>query len=485
MNSKNLMPIHSWLRQIHVAYEVSHEDDFLDRVASQLLDTFQQNGHQVQVLPDEFTDLILTTAPFGKPVNWREALLFTGRMRFGLDHNPMVVTLMHATPSQFQETLAHLERILEKEPPDPADYDFPGMADKAYQVLFEQGRRGGAIMALERLLQGQSKTVRILLFIGEDQPEKAYTFDLVGAHPISEARDPEAFYQDLMLRLVTAVSTYEITEHQAADELIPRSVWDRLSTPEAMRTAAQKLGRRNFFTEMVRIADLVNVPMVAETISSQYSEGCFATWDPVLEGLVTTVTGSARPVDKDDITEKDLAVIVGVREDRQGAVVRHVEGKQNDPPSSEAVELMDMDSLLPMIELDLPTGTHAVPVVRSKLHGHRGVAAFDPRWVEHVPLDEPYYHFPVSCSTEAQARGIKAAFARSQALQDLQDPRQVVFTVLPGHGIVIAEKWAADKAPFQLIWEYMDEGLLQVENHIPQGPLDYVARGDQRVLREG
>ncbi len=479
------LSVHSWLREIQVTYEPVQQDPLLNNVADGLLDAFEGWGHTVQPQPDQATDLILTTAPFGRPVNWRDSLLFTVRSRFDLDHNPTAVTMMHTTPAQFEGILKRLERILEKEPPDPTDYDFPGMAENAYQVLFEQGRRGGPILSLERILQGQSKSIRILLIVGEDAPLEAYTFDLVGAYPRTDAGDINAFYNDLVLRMVTNVSTDEITEHQTVDPPLSREIWGRLTTPPAMRNAARQLGERNFFTEMVRIADLINVPMLAEAVSSQYSEGCFATWDPVASGLISTVTGSARPLNKDEITEKDLAIIVGVREDGQGALVRPVEDKHYDPPSSEAVELMDMDSVLPTSSTQLPTGEHRVPIVRSKLHGHRGIAAYDTSVVEHVPLDEPYYHFPVSCSTEAQARGIKAAFARSQALGNPADPRQVVFTVLPGHGVVIAEKWGRGKDPFQLIWEYMDAGKLQVDNHVPQGMLTYIPEGEMRVLREG
>jgi hypothetical protein len=106
--------------------------------------------------------------------------------------------------------------------------------------------------------------------------------------------------------------------------------------------------------------------------------------------------------------------------------------------------------------------------------------------VEHVPLDPAYYHFPVSCATEAQAQGIKAAFARAKSLREPEDPRYLAFTVLPGHGVVIAEKWLKGKVPFQAMWEAMDHGSLVVENHVPQGPLSYVSGPDGRmVLVEG
>ncbi len=195
------------------------------------------------------------------------------------------------------------------------------------------------------------------------------------------------------------------------------------------------------------------------------------------------MTGSSRPVDKTNITEDDLAVIVRARPDGQGAVVRHVEGKRNDPPSSEAVEMIDMDSLLPRIRLGSGWDVQAeVPVARSKLHGHRGIAAFDPKKVEFAPLDPAYYCYPVSCATEAQAHGIKSAFSRAQSLQKPNDPRQVVFTVLPGHGAVIVEKWSPGKTPFQAIWEAMDAGQLQVTPRVPQGPMAYVAAEDGRMI---
>lgn len=134
--------------------------------------------------------------------------------------------------------------------------------------------------------------------------------------------------------------------------------------------------------------------------------------------------------------------------------------------------MMEMDRPLLYITLSPEWGVSTrVPVIRSKLHGHRGVAAYDPARVEFVPLDPPYYYYLVSCATDAQARAVRDAFARSEALRNPLDPRQVVFTLLPGHGVVIVEKWVWGKAPFQTIWELMDTGGLEVESQVPQGPL--------------
>jgi hypothetical protein len=75
------------------------------------------------------------------------------------------------------------------------------------------------------------------------------------------------------------------------------------------------------------------------------------------------------------------------------------------------------------------------------------------------------------------------AFSRSEALQNPEDPRRVIFTVLPGHGTVIVEKWVAGTAPFQTIWEAMDDGLLKVDSKVPQGPIEYGASGQGSKVR--
>ncbi|RME48245.1 MAG: hypothetical protein D6791_03785 [Chloroflexi bacterium] len=478
-------PRHSWLKRVNVAFVPGPMNAVVEQTIEGILAAFRSLGHTVQDRPDDHTSMIFTSARYGEAINWRKSLLLAGRVLLKLKRMPPVFTLVHMTRSEFHGILGYLERALAKEPPDPEDFEFPGLAPSAFHVLVEQGRRGGPILSLERILQAQTKSIRILLIVGDEKPEDVYHFDLVGAYPKSSASDPD-FYEDIALRTITTVSTHEVTDHQVVGELIPYDFWRSLSTPQAMRTAAQELGRRNFFTEMVQINRLVRVPAVENAVASQYSEGCFATWEPALDAIIATITGSARPVDKDNITEDELAILSGVRPGGIGAYVRHVEKKRNDPPSSEAVEMLEMDQALPRVRLGAEWGIEKeVPVVRSKLHGHRGVYAYDPRFVEYTPLDPPYFHYLVSCATEAQARAVKGAFSRSQALQNPEDPRQLVFTILPGHGLVMAEKWVAGKAPFQLMWEYMDAGYIEIDSHVPQGPIEYVPDEDGRhVLHE-
>jgi len=454
----------------------------LEDAVGKVLDAFRYFGHQVHDPPAPDTDLLLTTAPFAQPLKWRQALLFTARRRFGLERTPAILTLIHASERAFNQLLEHFERALEKSPVDPSDFAFEDLAPNAFETLAEQGRRGGPLLALERLLQAQAKSIRILLFVGDQTIREAYLFDLVGAYPrLLLDHDEQSFYREIALRVTSAVSTDSVTDHQVVGDLIPAEQWRALAAPRQMIQAARELGKRQFFTPTVKIANLVAVPSVGDVIADQYSEGCFATWEPYLPGLISTITGSARPVDKDSITLDDLAVIVGMRPDGRGALVQHVEDRRNDPPSSEAVEMIWMDEPLPRVSISLNGQSFQVPVVRSKLHGHRGVAAYHPDFVEYAPLDMPYYQYPVSCSTEAQARGIYQAFSRAECLRHPEDPRQVAFTILPGHGVVIVEKWQPEKEPFQVIWEYMDLGYLEIQSRVPQGMLMFVPGSDGRL----
>jgi hypothetical protein len=473
-------PRHAWWGPLRLAFVPGVEHPVLARLMPEFLEHLRRTGHEVHETPGPQTNLLLTTARFGEPVPWRRALMLSHRRAFGLAHSPTVMTVVVITPDELAAILLRLERSLAKEPPDPAEFSFPGLTKRAHRVLIEQGRRGGPMLSLVRLVQSQAICIRVMLLVADDRPRHAYIFDLVGAHPRLAFDEPAAFYEDVARRMATAVSTQEVTEHLVQEPMLDAATWRSLETPPAMMRASLELGARSFFTEMVRVADLVNVPGLDQAVASQYSEGCFATWEPRIAALVTTVTGSARPVDKGRITEDELALIVGVRPDGSGAVVRQVEGRGDVAPSSEAVEMMRMDAVLPRI--DLPGHPDPVPVLRSKLHGHRGVSAYDPDRVEFVPLEAPYYAYPVSCSTEAQAAAIERAFARARSLADPADPRTVTFTVMPGHGVVVAEKWVPGKAPFQVLWEAIDAGALKISKEIPQGWHAYREDGARRMI---
>ncbi|PTQ51602.1 MAG: hypothetical protein BLITH_1240 [Brockia lithotrophica] len=483
-------PIHPWVRPVRASWvDAPYATPLIRRFREALRTALLREGHHLLARPEDGVELLLTPAPLFEPLRWRDALLFTARRRFGLSKTPTIVSVIHAPTAAWEKALDGARAFLA----DPErfrgeNFPYAGMAESAWEALLNQGRRGGPVLLLERVLQAQSKSIRVLLLVGDDALEEAYLFDLVGAYPRlrppAEASPEEREFlvaANVVRRLATVVSTREITAHETVAEPLPWEVWQRLEAPKAMKRAGREFGRRDFFTETISIDSLVHVPAVSDAIADQYSEGCYATWEPEIDALVATITGSARPFDKTQLTDDELALIVGVRPDKQGAVVRHVLGKRNDPPSSEAVELFDMDEPLPRVAWEEGGRTYTVPVARSKLHGHRGIRAYDPRVVEYVPMDEAYFHYPVSCSTEAQAMGIRQAFARSQALRNPDDPRKIAFTIIPGHGVLIAEKWVRGKAPFQVIWEAMDAGALEITPRVPQGPFRYAPGADGRM----
>ena len=471
------IPTHSWLKQISAAYVPGPSTGLADQVASALIGHFQQEGHNTPALPTPETEVILTTARLGEPLGWRDSLMFTARRRYRLKHVPTVFTVVHSTPAQFREWMNKVEALLEQGPETAPPFD--GVPETASRTLYQQGKRGGPILYLERILQIQTKCIRVLLVVGEEKPDYAFLFDLVGAHPQIPFDNPQTFYKDIATRILTAASTRDITNHQVVEPSITRQEWDALPSIPEMTRASQELGKRDFFTEMIQVSQLAEIPGFSEAISSQYSEGCFATWEPRIDGLLTTITGSARPVRKENISDKDLAVIAGIKPERDGALIRKVEGHPNHPPSSEAVEMIGMDLRLPRVTL--ASGAQ-VPVIRSKLHGHRSIRSFDWTRAEYVPLPESYLYYPVSCSTDAQYRAVQEAFSRSYALQNPQDPRQLVFTVLPGHGLVIVEKWVQGKSAFQGIWDAIDDRVIQITSDVPQGPFAYQTEGQRCTM---
>jgi hypothetical protein len=313
-------PRHAWWGPLQLAFVPGVEHPVLTRLMPEFLEHLRRTGHEVHETPGPRTNLLLTTARFGVPVPWRRALMLSHRRAFGLAHSPTVMTVVVITPDELAAILHRLERSLAKEPPDPAEFSFPGLTERAHRVLIEQGRRGGPMLSLVRLVQSQAICIRVVLLVADDRPRHAYIFDLVGAHPRLPFDEPAAFYEDLARRMATAVSTQEVTEHLVQEPALNAATWRSLETPPAMMRASLELGARSFFTEMVRVADLVNVPGLDRAVASQYSEGCFATWEPRIAALVTTITGSARPVDKGRITEDELALIVGVRPDAGAAI---------------------------------------------------------------------------------------------------------------------------------------------------------------------
>lgn len=478
--------LHPWLKTIRVHFMPGVRPSKLQpEILEKFRQAFIRNGHAIDAAPTEETDIVITDGDFGRPIQVPESATFDLWRSHKLSRFPTVVSLAFLRTDDFGNIVSRLSRNIAKPNVDRADYRYAGLSSEAYRVLSEQGRRGGPVLALSRILQAQLKSFRVVLLVGESEPARAYHFDLVGSTACTRREESEdAFYDDIVHRIATAVSTTAVTEHVRSDSVLPLATWDGLDSVRAMCRASAEFDRRHFFTDAVSMSDILDIPSVSENIARQYSEGCFATWDPTIGALVATITGAAKLLNKGDITPHDLVPIQGPNAAGTGVIFHEVNGKEDHPPSSEAFEMMSIVRCAPERACPLPghSGT-VVPTVRSQLHGHRGIRCYDPRSVEYTPLDETYFRYPVTCGTEAQAQALSQALARSESLNDPEDARRVVFTILPSHGVFIVEKWSADAAPFQLIWEAMDKGAIQVEHAVPQAPFRYQNGQDGRLTR--
>ena len=273
--------------------------------------------------------------------------------------------------------------------------------------------------------------------------------------------------------MLAAVCAVEVNHHSFVDEPVSAELWESLASPDAMVRAGSMFTQFGFFTSPLYVEKLLGYRGVSEAISAQFSEGCYAVYEPDIPGLLTTASGSSRLVDKRSITRSDQAIVVGTRVDHDGALVRPVAGMERVIPSVEAVEMMGLCEGGPKHQhLNSDGVPITIPNVRAILHGHLGVGAFDPGLVEAVMLEPLFYSQLVSCGTGALADGTAAAFARSQSLQDLNDPRRVIFLEQPGHGVMVVEKWPGQddgSSPFDTIHDYLSSGALQMTLDIAQG----------------
>lgn len=444
---------------------------------------FEFSGCEVVDLRDG-PDFILTTAPFLRLLKWKEARV---RLRKYVNEErknreSCIYAIVHAKPREFFDFLHIRAGELAKEEPNIGLFTFPGLPDRSPAILLRQGKQRGPIMTLLRLTQLQAWNMNVLLIVGEQQVEDAYLFDLVGAHPRIPTDSHEELCLDFVTRIIVKESTEEVTDHQHLGRVKGRVVGE-MTTLEEMCAASARLGKLGFFDEMVRLQDLIPhanlARLVGGSITEQYSEGCFAVWDPIAEGLVTTVTGSAVPVSKGEIEPKNLTLVVEPRSDERGVLYRGL--LNNSKPSSEALEMIYMVRSVPTTMVEVPgIGEVKVPVIHWILHGHNAVDEFDARYWEHIHLKRASRFAPVSCATLDQAKLIEDVAKRSETLQNPDDPRWGVVAVISGHGSIIIGKWRPGMRAFESFLTSLDRGYIRMTNNVPQGDFRFVPVSSNR-----
>jgi hypothetical protein len=470
--------VHTWTHPISIAYMPGDHTPALDLASRALLDWLRDAGCTITDQPNNGTELILTTRRYGNVVTRDEALFFNAKRQYHLSTRPQLLTMLDVPETDYQAMMEHFTKIAQMPEAEASLTRYAGLGPQAADLISHQARRGGPELAFARLVQGQVLSIRVMALRTKDgQPYRAMHFDMAGAHPVTDATDLELFAEDAGARVLAAVCAVEVNHHSFVDEPVSAELWESLSSPDVMVRAGSMFTQFGFFTTPLYIEKLLGYRGISDAISAQFSEGCYAVFEPDIPGLLTTASGSSRLVDKRSISRLDQAVVVGMRSDHEGAVVRPVAGMEPVVPSVEAVEMMGLCERVPHHEhLNSHGNPVNVPNVRAILHGHLGVAAFDPTKVEAVRLGPLYYTQLVSCGTGALAEGTAVAFAASESLKDLNDPRRVIFLEQPGHGVMVVEKWPPKDdgtQPFETIHDYLSSGVLQMTLEVAQGPVHW------------
>ncbi len=462
--------LHDWVKPITVCFVENKSNKRLDRITSALEKWFQDNGHIVQRMPDASTQLFITTMRGADVVDRPDALLLNGKRRYQLPHRPQVLTLVDLTTEQFEERQRYIDALADLPYTAAHTVEIPGLGRKGSEVIHQQRRRHD-LVGMARLLQGQAISIRVMGLVGDEKwPDYGLHIDLAGAYATIPFKGPKDFIANIGGRIATFLNTVDVKEHIYLDELLASQDWETSETPNDLVRAGNTFTDYGFFTDPVDVVKLLGFRGLGDAIAAQYSEGCYATYDPLIGGLVTTATGSAKFVDKRAITRGDTTLITGVKPNRMGALVRGIEGRPDIAPSVEAVELFGICEMSG-VEED-PLG-ESRPRIRSLLHGHIGVKSFAPERVERVVLDKSFYAYPVSCGTNILADATGKAFAKAQALSSANDPRKVIFIEQPCHGIVVVERWVQGMRPFEAIEQALQEGWLVMQSHVPQSLSEY------------
>ena len=207
----------------------------LEDVIDGLLGQFEELGNVIDQAPGDQTDVIFTTAPFGTPIKWRQAMIFTAQLsRFKLNH-PAFITMLHCTrpvPRDGGQT----ERGDQQSQSRTRPISTSGLAPTAYKTLYEQGHTGGPIPAMERAAD-QAMSIRVLLVVGDDRPEGDLPFRSgrrISCQHAQIGGGAKQMYRDAALRVVTAMKPTDIHHHTAVGDPLPRAIWDEMTTPDAM-----------------------------------------------------------------------------------------------------------------------------------------------------------------------------------------------------------------------------------------------------------
>ncbi|GAA1958603.1 hypothetical protein [Catenulispora subtropica] len=273
-----------------------------------------------------------------------------------------------------------------------------------------------------------------------------------GGHP-SVTRD---IVRDIRDRLVAVACATEVNDRldQVPAAVQPAS-FDAARSPRVLAAAGRRMGRLGLLPPPHRVSDYVSVGMAAAYQRylgiKGFSEGMMFVYDPDLQALVVTASGSFE-VDKRDLKPEDV-VVVDHQLDGGRLRVLSVAGAAVKGPSVEAWEVCSLMAAAPKIRVSKdaggvwrpdPEGTVEVPAVRGGLHAHVGVDEADETLIESIAPDRAAYPYGFGCGTDLMVDVAAATVRRSQAINDAEDKRSYVRWPMLYHGEMALELWTPE-----------------------------------------
>lgn len=356
-----------------------------------------------------------------------------------------------------------LERVVEQRPPLMVrmrkDGDIRGpvkhlvgvfVIDEALSAL-----EHSEVVQTARVVMARSGTPKALFLTTDPETGEiveATTCTLEGGHP----SDREDIVPRVRDRLVSAACATEVGEHvQQVPDAITVPDWKTARSPEVLADAGRRMGTLGLLPPPHKVSDYVS-PVLAGAYHRYlgikgFSEGMMFVYDPDLQALVVTASGSWE-VDKRSLNREDV-VAVDYRVAEGRLRVLSVAGSVPKGPSVEAWEVCALMAAAPKVRVRKdhagvwridPDGEVEVPAVRGGLHAHIGVQEADATVIESIAPDRRAYPYGFGCGTDLMVDVAAATLARSSAVHDEDDQRGYVRWPMLYHGEMALELWRPD-----------------------------------------
>ncbi|MEU4209593.1 hypothetical protein AB0F13_06225 [Streptomyces sp. NPDC026206] len=308
------------------------------------------------------------------------------------------------------------------------------------------------VVETARTLMGRVGAAKALFVTRGPAPGRVreVTFcNMEGGHPTEK----ENLADRLRDRLVTAACACQVADrYDITTDALTAAAWKASPTPERLADAGRRMGQLGLLSAPLRIADYVS-PQLADMYEvymgwKGFSEGMLFAFDPDLQALVVTASGSW-DVDKRALN-RDQVVVVDHRL-REGRLrVLAPEGTLPMQPSVETWEVCALMEEAPTVRvrkahdgqwvLD-PDGEREVPLIRGGIHAHVGVSSANEAAVETVQPDRERFPYGFGCGTDLTVDLARNTIRRSSAVNNTDDPRLYVRWPLLYHGEMAVELW--------------------------------------------